>query len=53
MQIIARAIYPYSEFLTKGGTKKRDVVNKRLGKLDKQYGAIRLSYNVTLGNRST
>ena len=33
--------------LTKGGTKKRDAVNKRLGKLDKQYGAIRLSYNVT------
>ena len=32
--------------LTKGGTKKRDAVNKRLGKLDKQYGAIRLSYNV-------
>ena len=27
--------------LTKGGTKKRDAVNKRLGKLDKQYGAIR------------
>lgn len=31
---------------TKGGTKKRDAVNKRLGKLDKQYGAIRLSYSV-------
>lgn len=33
--------------LTKGGTKKRDAVNKRLSKLDKQFGAIRLSYNVT------
>ena len=32
---------------TKGGIKKRDAVNKRLGKLDKQYGAIRQSYNVT------
>ncbi len=32
---------------TKGGIKKRDAVNKRLGKLDKQYGAIRLSYNET------
>ena len=28
------------------GAKERDAVNKRLGKLDKQYGAIRLSYNV-------
>ena len=39
--------------LTKGGTKKRDAVNKRLGKLDKQYGAIRLSYNVTFTYEGT
>lgn len=39
--------------LTKGGTKKRDTVNKRLGKLDKQYGAIRLSYNVTFTYEGT
>lgn len=32
----------------KGGTKKRDAVNRRLGKLAKQYGAVRLSYVVTL-----
>ncbi|MFA6728228.1 MAG: IS1634 family transposase [Prevotella sp.] len=32
----------------KGGTKKRDAVNNRLGKLDKQYGAIRKNYNITL-----
>jgi len=38
---------------TKGGTKKRDAVNKRLGKLDKQYGAIRLSYNVTFTYEGT
>ena len=30
----------------KGGTKKRDAVNKRLGKLDQKYGAIRKSYTV-------
>ena len=39
--------------LTKGGTRKRDAVNKRLGKLDKQYGAIRLSYNVTFTYEGT
>ena len=39
--------------LTKGGTKKRDAVNKRLGKLDKQYGAIRLSYNETFTYEGT
>ena len=39
--------------LTKGGTKKRDAVSKRLGKLDKQYGAIRLSYNVTFTYEGT
>ena len=39
--------------LTKGGTKKRDAVNKRLGKFDKQYGAIRLSYNVTFTYEGT
>ena len=33
--------------MTKGGTKLRDAVNRRLGKLDKQYGAIRLGYDVT------
>ena len=32
----------------KGGTKKRDAVNKRLGKLDEKYGAIRKSYTVEL-----
>ena len=32
----------------KGGTKKRDAVNKRLGKLDQKYGAIRKSYTVEL-----
>ena len=30
----------------KGGTKKRDAVNNRLGKLDQKYGAIRKSYTV-------
>ena len=35
------------------GAKERDAVNKRLGKLDKQYGAIRLSYNVTFTYEST
>ncbi len=39
--------------LTKGRTKKRDAMNKRLGKLDKQYGAIRLSYNVTFTYEGT
>ena len=33
--------------MSKGGIKKRDAVNKRLGKLDKQYGAVRLAYNVS------
>ena len=28
-------------------------MNKRLGKLDKQYGAIRLSYNVTFTYEGT
>lgn len=32
---------------TKGGTKRRDAVNNRLGKLDQQYGAIRKNYTVT------
>jgi transposase len=32
--------------MKKGGTKKRDAVNKRLGRLDKQYGAIRKEYDV-------
>lgn len=31
----------------KGGTKKRDAVNRRLGKLDDKYGAIRKSYSIT------
>ena len=31
----------------KGGTKSRDAVNNRLGRLDKQYGAIRKEYDVT------
>jgi transposase len=31
----------------KGGTKLRDAVNKRLGKLDRQYGSIRKEYEVT------
>jgi transposase len=31
----------------KGGTKSRDAVNNRLGRLDKQYGAIRKEYEVT------
>ena len=30
----------------KGGTKSRDAVNNRLGRLDKQYGAIRKEYDV-------
>lgn len=33
--------------MTKGGTKKRDAVNNRLGKLDQKYGAIRKNYTVT------
>lgn len=33
--------------MSKGGIKKRDAVNKRLGKLDRQYGAVRLAYNVS------
>ena len=32
----------------KGGTKLRDAVNARLGRLYKQYGAIRKEYDVTL-----
>lgn len=39
--------------LTKGGTKRRDAVNKRLGKLDKQHEAIRLSYNVAFTYEGT
>ena len=31
----------------KGGTKSRDAVNNRLGRLDKQYGAIRKEYEVS------
>ena len=31
----------------------RNYRNKRLGKLDKQYGAIRLSYNVTFTYEGT
>ena len=38
---------------TKGGAKKRDGVDKRLGKVDKQYVAIRLSYNVTFTYEGT
>lgn len=34
--------------LKKGGTKKRDAVNKRIGKLDGKYGAIRQSFTVSL-----
>ncbi len=33
--------------MKKGGTKKRDAVNARLGRLYKQYGAIRKEYEVT------
>lgn len=33
--------------MKKGGTKKRDAVNNRLGKLDQKYGAIRKNYTVT------
>ena len=33
--------------IKKGGTKKRDAVNNRLGRLDKQYGSIRKEYEVT------
>ena len=33
--------------MKKGGTKKRDAVNNRLGRLDKLYGAIRKEYEVT------
>ena len=32
----------------KGGTKQRDAVNARLGRLYKQYGAIRKEYDITL-----
>ena len=31
----------------KGGTKLRDAVNRRLGRLDKQYGAIRKEYDIS------
>ena len=34
--------------LKKGGTKKRDAVNKRIGKLDEKYGAIRKSFVIDL-----
>ena len=34
--------------LKKGGTKKRDAVNKRIGKLDEKYGAIRKSFAIDL-----
>ena len=37
----------------KGGTKKRDAVNNRLGRLDKQYGAIRKEYEVTFTYEGT
>ncbi len=33
--------------MKKGGTKLRDAVNARLGRLYKQYGAIRMEYDVT------
>lgn len=33
--------------MTPGGTKKRDTVNKRLGKLDAKYGTVRQSFEVT------
>lgn len=39
--------------MTKGGTKRRDAVNRRLGKLDKQYGAIRLGYDVNFTYEGT
>ena len=32
----------------KHGTKKRDAVNRRLGKLDEKYGSIRQSFDVTM-----
>ena len=32
----------------KGGTKLRDAVNRRLGKLDRQYGAIRKEYDIAI-----
>lgn len=32
--------------VSKGGTKQRDAVNRRLGKLDEQYGCIRLGYDI-------
>lgn len=32
--------------VSKGGTKQRDAVNRRLGKLDEQYGSIRLGYDI-------
>ena len=38
---------------TTGGTKKRDAVNKRLGKLDEKYGAVRQSYEVSFTNEGT
>lgn len=34
--------------VSKHGTKQRDAVNRRLGKLDEQYGAIRLGYDIKL-----
>jgi len=37
----------------RGGTKKRDAVNNRLGKLDQKYGAIRKNYTVTFTYEGT
>lgn len=34
--------------MKKGGTKKRDAVNNRIGKLDGKYGAIRKNFTVSL-----
>ena len=39
--------------MKKGGTKRRDAVNNRLGRLDKQYGAIRKEYDVTFTYEGT
>ena len=39
--------------MKKGGTKKRDAVNNRLGRLDRQYGAIRKEYEVTFTYEGT
>lgn len=37
----------------KGGTKKRDAVNNRIGKLDQKYGAIRKNYTIALTYEGT